>query len=105
MSDIEKVGNLEGLKAQGQPDGNSQIIEATSAPLKHVPEAKRSDLEAHARLVDGLVLVPRFTDPKAYNRKLKWAITVLVSAAAVIDSITTNIFYRKSQLENLSNCS
>ena len=46
MSDIEKAGILEGLKARGQPNGNSEIVEATTAPLKHVPEAKRSDLEA-----------------------------------------------------------
>ena len=103
MSDIEKAGNLELLKPQGQPNGDLEIIEATTAPLEHVSEAKRSDLEVHTRLVDRLVLLPRFTDPKTYNRKLKWAITVLVSAAAVIDSITTNIFYRKSQLQILYN--
>ena len=101
MSDIEKAGNLEGTKAQGQPTGDSEITDATTAPVKHVPEDKRSDLEAHAPLVNGLVLVPRFTDPKAYDRRLKWAITVLVSAAAVIDSITTNIFYRKSERDVL----
>ena len=103
MSDIEKAENLEVLKAQGQPNGDLETIEATTAPLEHAPEAKRSDLEAHARLVDRLDLLPNFTDPKAYNRKLKWAITILVSAAAVIDSITTNIFYRKSQLQVHSN--
>lgn len=94
MADVEKAESLEDLRLQGQPNPDSEISKATTASLTDVPTAPRSNLEAQTRLIHRLVLIPSVSDPKAYSRNLKWFITIIVSAAAAIDSITTNIFYR-----------
>ncbi|MCJ1282460.1 hypothetical protein MMC26_001783 [Xylographa opegraphella] len=49
--------------------------------------------ETTTKPLDRLILVPQVTDPRAYKRSWKWSITVLVSAAAAIDSISSNVFY------------
>lgn len=94
MADVEKAQSLEDLRLQGPPNPDSEISKATTASLTDVPTATRSGPEAQARLIDRLGLIPSVSDPKAYSRNLKWFITIIVSAAAAIDSITTNIFYR-----------
>ena len=94
MAEIDKGQIFEPPKSRGRPDSGLEMIETSPSALNPVPKSTPSTVEAQARLIDRLSLIPKLSEPKTYNKTVKWYITVLVSAAAAIDTLSTNIFYR-----------
>lgn len=41
-----------------------------------------------------LVVIHNLEEPKRYDRKIKWLITIIVAAAAVLDPLGTFTFWR-----------
>ena len=98
MSDIEKVGPLQELKLQEQAVVDLEKAADPIRPPKNASENTPSRLEALIRIIDRPALLASSSSPPDYGRNLKWCITVLVSAAALVDSLSPNMFYRKLNL-------
>lgn len=98
MADIEEVIDLEHLQDKRDttigdkncPKDSRSNVDGCDPPLG--PPTSRQK----RRLLHPFCLVKEVADPKTYGRGLRWAITVLVAAAAAIDSTSTNIFYSMS---------
>ena len=52
-------------------------------------------------LINRFVLVRPVKNPKSYDRRFKWFVTILVAASSAIDPMSSTIFYRKMPLNAL----
>lgn len=63
-------------------------------PINDSTGLSQQELEKSLFPIKRFLMGPSIPNPKAYRKGLKKCITVLVSACAAVDSISTNIFYR-----------
>lgn len=91
--DVEKSA-VEAQPSQPSPPIKSpDKVEAKASVLRRqivvVPRSERRGL------LGSFSLIPEITNPRDYGNETKWAMTVIVSFAAVTSSTGSSIFYRE----------
>ena len=94
MVDVEKAQVAQDLGAEGPSINGFGVNTTATVSSEGLSRPKLSDMKHETPWINRLVLLPTELYSNEYGRTLKWNITILVSAAAAIDSIATNIFYR-----------
>ena len=85
------------LSLESTSDQLPSMIASTATFPASIPDAEHPFGSSNLRrrgLFHHLVVIHSIEDPRQYDRKLKWFITLIVATAAVIDPLGSNIFYR-----------
>lgn len=78
-----------------QPSQSSSLEKAESKTNTSQSEIVVVPRSERRGLLGRFCLVPEITNPREYGNKTKWAMTVVVSFAAVASSTGSSIFYRE----------